>query len=119
MADAWTTYSGAPDIGDRVCTFDGLGDGTVQSLELGAFPILIVRRGDRIFAFVNACPHQYLPLDHRGDRILSADGAMLRCTNHQAGFLIETGEGVDGFGVGTCLDKIPVSIAADGWIVIG
>lgn len=69
-------------------------------------------------AYVNACPHQYLPLDYRNDRILSADGALLRCSNHSAGFRLSDGQGVEGFGQGACLDPVPVSVNKDGTVVI-
>jgi nitrite reductase/ring-hydroxylating ferredoxin subunit len=69
-------------------------------------------------AFVNACPHQYLPLDHRGDSILSADGTVIRCTNHGAGFCASTGHGVEGLGIDQQLDVVPVRICDLGQIVI-
>jgi len=71
-----------------------------------------------VHAFVNACPHQYLPLDHRGNSILSADGTVVRCTNHGAGFCISTGQGVEGLGIDHQLDAVPVCIDDLGQIVI-
>jgi nitrite reductase/ring-hydroxylating ferredoxin subunit len=73
---------------------------------------------DAVHAFVNACPHQYLPLDHRGDSILSADGAVIRCTNHGAGFCFSTGHGVEGLGIDQKLDVVPVRIDELGRVVI-
>ena len=37
-------------------------------------------------AYVNACPHQYLPLDFHGPEVLSGDGMRLICSAHQACF---------------------------------
>ena len=67
-------------------------------------------------AYVNACPHQYLPLDHRGSNVLSADGAVLRCTNHSAGFRVRDGVGVEGLGQDCVLDAIPIVVDDEGRI---
>ncbi len=116
--DAWKSYSGAPAEGHPICVLDDIADGGALCLEIDGFPVLLVRKGNTVRAFVNACPHQYLPLNHRGERVISADGAVLRCTNHGAGFSAETGEGVEGVGIGTCLDAIPVAVGPDRKVVI-
>jgi nitrite reductase/ring-hydroxylating ferredoxin subunit len=48
--------------------------------------VLVVRRGAGLRAYLDLCPHQYLPLTWRGRRVLSADGERLRCSNHGAEF---------------------------------
>lgn len=118
MGEAWTSYRGAPEPGTDVCALADVPEGGTRCLELDGFPLLLVRVGDTLRAYVNACPHQYLPLDHKGDKLISADQAIIRCTNHAAGFSVETGEGVEGLGLGECLDAVPVHLA-DGRVVIG
>ena len=113
MSEAWRSYRGAPEPGARLCDVEAIPDPGTLTVSLDGFPVLIVRRAGAVSAFVNACPHQYLPLDHKGDRLLSADGAVLRCTNHSAGFDAATGEGVEGLGIGCALDAIPVHVAHD------
>jgi nitrite reductase/ring-hydroxylating ferredoxin subunit len=110
MSDAWKSYSGAPSEGTFICPLQDVPDDNTLCLEINGFPVLLLRRGDDIRAFVNACPHQYLPLNHKGVRLMSADKTILRCTNHSAGFRADTGEGVEGFGIGECLDAIPVTL---------
>ncbi|WP_421907532.1 Rieske (2Fe-2S) protein [Mameliella sp.] len=110
MSEAWKNYRGAPREGTRICALSEVPDGNTLCLVLDGFPVLVVRRGDEVRAYVNACPHQYLPLDHKGDRLISADRTILRCTNHAAGFSVTTGEGVEGLGIGKCLDMIPVVV---------
>ena len=102
-----------------IARIDDIPDPGTSCLELDGYPILLARRGDAVRAFVNACPHQYLPLNYRGEKLLSADGRTLRCTNHSAGFDAESGEGVEGLGVGCALDRIPVSVTPGGWVKIG
>lgn len=119
MSDAWRRYRGAPGEGTALCRLEAIPQPGTLGVSVAGFPVLLARSGDLLRAYVNACPHQFLPLDHRGDRIISADGTVLRCTNHAAGFRLEDGEGVEGLGLGCALDAIPVSVDAAGTVVIG
>ncbi|MEW7009050.1 Rieske (2Fe-2S) protein [Lentilitoribacter sp. EG35] len=110
MSDAWKNYPNAPASGTDICNFSDVENQNTLTIDLDGFPLLIVRKNERLHVFVNACPHQYLPLDYKGDKLLSSDGTMLRCTNHSASFDIETGEGVEGLGVGCNLDIVPVRV---------
>ena len=122
MCEGWKIYRSAPSNGALVCSADSIPDASFKSVVVmsaaGTFPILVFKTGNAVHAFVNACPHQYLPLDHRGDSILSADGTVIRCTNHGAGFCVSTGHGVEGLGIGQQLDAVPVRIDDLGQIVI-
>lgn len=122
MTQAWQQYRSAPALGTRLARLDEMSIGSTHSLTLkgekGSFPMLLVRLEDALLGYVNACPHQYLPLDQRGSRILSQDGEVLRCTNHDATFSARTGEGIGGLGVDCELDPVPVSVDSEGWIVI-
>ena len=118
MTDAWKSYPGAPSEGTPVCPLDDAAEGTATCVEVGGFPLILLRHGDQARAFVNACPHQYLPLDHKSDRLLSVDGSVIRCSNHSAGFDAATGEGVEGLGLGACIDAVPVHVTR-GQIVVG
>ena len=119
MSEAWKTYRGAPDEGAIVCASGDVVEGSVLCLELEEFPILLIRQAGEVRAFVNACPHQYLPLNRMGDQVLSADGSEIRCTNHSAGYDARTGEGVAGLGLGNCLDPVPIEEKAGLLIVSG
>lgn len=114
---AWTDYSSAPAPGTQICKVTQLHG--ILSLSVttdkGTFPMLVVLAGDNLRAYVNACPHQYLPLDYRGDQLLSADGRKLMCTAHGASFDILTGNAIEGAECG--LDAVPVAIR-DGMVFI-
>lgn len=118
MSDSWKSWPGVPASGSALCPRSDIPDGGTLCLLQDEFPIVLVRKGDAVKAYVNACPHQYLPLNHRGDKLLSADGSILRCTNHNAGFSTDTGDGVEGLGIGRCLDAIPVLIDRKNQIVV-
>lgn len=122
MPQSWKQYRSAPPRGTRIVREESLDPqtalATTVETENGHFPLLVLSREGTITAYVNACPHQYLPLDQRGKNILSQDGETLRCTNHDATFSARTGEGIDGFGEGCALDAVPVKVDSTGWVVI-
>ena len=102
---SWRDISTAPDPGTVVCELDQV-EG-VRAFDLSGFPLLVIRDAAGLRGFVNLCPHQYLPLDYRGDQLLSADGARLICTSHQAQFDATTGE-VHGGPASCGLDPVPL-----------
>ncbi|MBM9596165.1 Rieske (2Fe-2S) protein [Roseitranquillus sediminis] len=116
----WTDYSSAPEVGTPICARAAVRGALAVAVETasGAFPLLLVETAAGVRAYVNACPHQYLPLDHRGPQVLSIDGRRLTCSNHEAQFDAESGEGVAGHGLGCHLDAVPVH-EADGMLRIG
>lgn len=114
----WKSLSGAPAPGRVICHRDDIPDGGSLCLRLEDFPVVTLRNNESVKAFVNACPHQYLPLDHKGSKLLSVDGKVIRCTSHGAGFSTDSGEGVEGLGLGSSLDAIPVKVTESGEVVI-
>lgn len=115
--DAWRDFPGAPAPGTALCDAADIPAQGVKSLDIQGFPVLLLRGAEGLRAYVNACPHQFLPLDWRSDRILSPDGRVLRCSNHDAGFDADTGQGLDGVAQGCALDPVPVELR-DGALVI-
>lgn len=115
---SWTDYSTAPAPGTPICREDEVTGARALTVETGkgAFPLLVLRAGGTWRAYVNVCPHQYLPLNYRGERLLSADGAKLMCTAHGARFDIHTGAAIEGVDCG--LDPVPVE-AVEGVLRIG
>ncbi len=116
--DAWASFPNAPAPGTILCSQADVPQSGCRSFDLNGFPLLLVASADGLKAYVNACPHQFLPLDWRSANILSSDGALLRCSNHDAGFDATTGQGVDGLGQGCALDPVPIR-AVDDQIIIG
>lgn len=104
----WTDFPDAPAAGTPICALKDVQMG-VTAQALGEFPILIIRDDAGIRVFVNACPHQFLPLDARGE-VLGADGTRLICTNHDAVFDATSGQGVSGHGLNCALSGIPVDV---------
>jgi nitrite reductase/ring-hydroxylating ferredoxin subunit len=81
--------------------------------------VLVVRRGTELRAYLDLCPHQYLPLTWRGPRVLSGDGERLRCTNHGAEFAVADGRGLSGPGSACGLTAVPLRVDQDGTVRVG
>jgi nitrite reductase/ring-hydroxylating ferredoxin subunit len=115
---AWTDYSSAPPAGTPVCaSAEVTGTLTLEvSSEAGRFPMILVQSPEGLRGYVNACPHQYLPLDYRVAQLLSADGTMLLCTAHGARFDAASGAVIGGADCG--LDMVPLC-ERNGQILIG
>jgi nitrite reductase/ring-hydroxylating ferredoxin subunit len=115
LSDFYEKFSRAPDVGTVICQSEQVALGSTVSFDLNGVPVLISRTVQGLFAYVNACPHQYLPLDYRKGNVLTSDGAQILCSNHDARFEVETGNGVSGFGEGCALDAVPI-VEANGEI---
>ena len=119
MHENWKDCPSAPAEGVVICEASSVPPGGVFSVDINGFPVLLARSGEHLVAYVNACPHQFLPLDYRSSSVLSADGRTLRCTNHQAGFDLMTGEGIEGLGRDCVLDPVPIHEDGEGRVVVG
>ena len=79
--------------------------------------LFAVRRGDRVWVYVNSCPHVGLPLDPVPHRFLDAKGQFIVCSAHGARFRIEDGECVSGPCYGEALEAVEARIE-DGDVVV-
>lgn len=74
--------------------------------------IFVIRRGEAVHGYVNACPHQGVPLDWNPDVFLSFDKSVIQCATHGAQFRVEDGECLAGPCLGSALRPAPVKLAA-------
>ena len=58
---------------------------------MDAREIFVVREDDRVFGYVNSCPHLGTPLNWAGDTFISEDSGLIICATHGALFEIEDG----------------------------
>jgi nitrite reductase/ring-hydroxylating ferredoxin subunit len=79
--------------------------------------LFAVRQGERVFVYVNSCPHIGLPLNWNPDKFLAADGSRIICANHGAEFMIDDGFCLSGPCRGAWLERVPVTIE-DGLIQV-
>jgi len=120
----WHALPLAPAQGTSLGPLAAMAEASVREFQFGegrrVFSMLAIRRGDQVRAYVNACPHVWLPLTFRSPRVLSMDGARLVCSNHYAEFAVEDGRAIAGpVEPGCALTRIPVHVDALGDVVIG
>ena len=69
MHDAWRNYANAPKEGAIICPSNVIKEGKAHYMEMmsndESFPVIATRLNGRIYCYVNACPHQYLPLNYQ------------------------------------------------------
>jgi nitrite reductase/ring-hydroxylating ferredoxin subunit len=118
MTGNWKSWPGAPRPGTFICLAREIPAGSSRGFVLDGFPGLLVRAESQLYGYVNACPHQFLPLDYRKPDVLSADRMQLICSNHQACFDVKSGQGTAGFGLGCALDSLPVAENGSGDVVV-
>ena len=72
--------------------------------------LMVLRRGEAVFVYVNRCPHLGLPLDFKPGQFLDPDRTLIQCANHGAQFQIEDGVCVFGPCMGRDLEAVPVEV---------
>jgi nitrite reductase/ring-hydroxylating ferredoxin subunit len=103
-----------------LCRLDELPDGAARGFGPGPggfTGLFAVRRGERVFVYVNSCPHIGVPLDWAPDRFLATDGSRIVCSTHGAEFAIETGECLRGPCLGDRLEGVMIEIK-DGVLLV-
>ncbi len=103
-----------------LCPLETIPDGGAKGFAgpPGSFTgLLAVRWGQRVFVYVNACPHIGTSLNLLPDRFLSADATRIVCATHGAAFRIDDGLYTRGPCVGDHLEAVPCEIR-DGLVLI-
>ena len=89
---------------------DGGSDGFFTETSDGRLLYMVVRRGEAVFVYKNACPHTGMPLDFQPGRFLTANGDLIQCSTHGAKFRIEDGVCVTGPCMGDRLTPVSTEI---------
>ena len=108
--------SDVPCAGDRICRLEDIGDpgsrGMTVNLAGQLQDIFIVRQGERVYGYLNRCPHTGAPLDWMPDRFLDLDEKHIQCAMHAALFRIEDGYCVSGPCAGASLTPLAAETRA-------
>ncbi len=111
---------GLPRPSRALCRLEDIADGGARGFSgpPGSFTgLFAVRRGERVFVYVNVCPHIGTSLNLLPDRFLSADGSRVVCVTHGAEFRIEDGRCLAGPCLGQALQSVPTRLA-DGLVLV-
>ena len=84
----------------------------------GRCKAFVVRKGGRVYAYWDACPHYDTPMAWRTNAYLNAAGDRIVCASHGAEFEIETGRCVLGAALGKSLRPAPIEATPRGDIII-
>ena len=110
----WREHQAAPDSGTALCQLADLPDGEGREVVFGQAPgelrIVVVRRGAQAWAYLNCCPHNYIPLNDQPDRFTTFDHEWVICSAHGAVFRYEDGFCEDGPCRGRSLESVPVAV---------
>ena len=105
----------------EVCDLDDIQDGDsakfVPEVPESTLAVLIVRKNDKLFGYINSCPHIGAPLDIRPGKFLSSDKKHILCSNHGALFEINTGYCVFGPCQGKYLEPVETMIEGKSVII--
>ena len=82
--------------GDVLCPLDDLSDPGSKgpflvTLEDEETEIFLTRKDGEVRAYLNVCPHRYMPLNWKDDAFLTFDKTKILCVVHAALFNIEDG----------------------------
>jgi nitrite reductase/ring-hydroxylating ferredoxin subunit len=113
-----------PRAGTVLCRFADIPDLEGKELVLGissedpsGFRMVVVRKGERVFGYVNVCPHMSLTLNLLPDRFVSLDREYIVCSNHGAQFRFEDGYCVWGPCFGESLLRVQLEVR-DGVVLV-
>lgn len=116
----WQTLENAPAPGTVLCQFASLVNGEPQEYSFAAdqaapaFRVLVHRHGDKVSAYVNQCPHQWLPLNRGDGKFVEWSEHQVMCAHHSAVFdLARSGICLMGPCQGSNLIAVPVGIVRD------
>jgi nitrite reductase/ring-hydroxylating ferredoxin subunit len=106
----------------RLARLDELPDPGARGFDpdaLGRDTLFVVRRGEEIRAYRDACPHfGDTPMPWRKDAYLNGDGTRIVCHAHGAQFDIATGECLLGPCLGQRLTSVEIQVTGDGDVVL-
>ena len=107
--------------GDVLCRLDELENpgsrGFIMLRDGEEEEIFVVRDGKEAFAYVNICPHRFLPLNWKPDIFLNFQKTRILCVVHAATFDLRDGACLGGPCPGQGLEAVPLRID-NGMIVL-
>lgn len=111
---AWREHPDAPAPGTALLALADIPEGEGRERLFGkghaALSLVVVRKAGVAYAYVNACPHQWIELNDQPDRFTTYDHEWIVCASHGAVFRYEDGFCEDGPCAGKSLEAVPVEV---------
>lgn len=113
---AWRERPCAPPPGTDLCALEEIPDGQARQFSFGegpdTFRLVALRSGDRVWGYVNKCPHFGVPLNVDPEKFVLFEHAYVFCAVHCAMFRFEDGYCEDGPCTGDSLMPVPLALDA-------
>ena len=104
----------------QLCRLADVPDGGARVIDAAEADasVIVVRRGARVWAYANRCPHFSVPLDFEPGRVSCYRAQVLMCAHHSALFRFEDGHCIEGPCAGASLDALKVEVDVNAWVVL-
>jgi nitrite reductase/ring-hydroxylating ferredoxin subunit len=100
-------------VSKTLCQLHDIEDGKALAVDIesstGGFNLILLRQGERVFAYHNECPHAGRRLDWAPGKFL-IDSGFLICAAHGASFFVESGRCYAGPCMGSGLAPVAVDV---------
>ncbi|EKS70305.1 MULTISPECIES: Rieske 2Fe-2S domain-containing protein [unclassified Caballeronia] len=96
-----------------LCALDDVPDNgaiEIKATDPATTDVVIIRRGDEVWAYQNLCPHFSVPLNYEPNTFWTYDSEVIMCAHHSAMFRFEDGLCVDGPCKGATLRPVQIVI---------
>lgn len=94
----------------QLCHWDDIAEGSSKGFILGDTRLFAVKYQGQCYLYRNTCPHLGIPLEWDEHQFLDSSGTLIRCANHGALFVINSGQCVTGPCAGRSLEPIQHSV---------
>ena len=103
----------------QLCRFSEVPDGGARVVDEACIgrPVIVVRRGEQVWAYVNRCPHFSVPLDFVPGNVSCYRSQVLMCAHHSALFRFDDGVCIDGPCSGAGLEAVAVEVDSAAWVI--
>lgn len=98
------------DPGAALCRVEDIPDGGSLTAAVAARPVILLRRGEAVWGYLNRCPHFSVTLETARGTVLTYEGQVLMCAHHSALFRFEDGLCIEGPCLGAALDALPLRV---------
>lgn len=80
----------------QLCNFEQLTNHHSKGFEVAGQSLFVVRKNERVYAYLNSCPHLGIELNWQEDGFLTYEKELIQCSTHGALFTIDKGHCVAG-----------------------
>ena len=89
---------------------DEMTEATATVVRAGQHTLVLVRKNDKAFAYINNCPHQNRPLSLPSGKVIVSEDTYIVCPFHGASFDMTSGQCRGGPAGSSVLQAVPVKV---------